>query len=91
MSLAVALPALAAWLAGGDTWRRKTARDFLLTYVEKPWRLSQGPRTVKLRARDVLASVSVLDTEEALAVSAHCRTVLGLPTKPNLGPGAPQR
>ncbi len=91
MSLAVALPALAAWLAGGDTWRRKAARDFLLTYVAKPWRFSQGPRTLELRARDVLSSVSVLDTEEALAVAGHCRTVLALPTEPTRGPGAPPR
>ena len=73
MNLAPALPWIAAWLAGEDAWRRQKARDFLVGYVVKPWRLSQGPNTLKLRARDVLAAVSGIDNDEARAVVRHCR------------------
>ncbi len=54
MSLTAAIPALAAWLAADIAWRRERARDLLVKYVERPWRPSKGPNTVKLRARDVL-------------------------------------
>lgn len=73
MNLAPAIPWIAAWLAGEDAWRRQKARDFLVGYVVKPWRLSQGPNTLKLRARDVLAAVSGIDNDEARAVVRHCR------------------
>lgn len=73
MNLAPALPGIAAWLAGEGAWRRQQARDFLVGYVVKPWRLSQGPNTLKLRARDVLAAVSGIDNDEARAVVRHCQ------------------
>jgi hypothetical protein len=90
MSMAVAIPPLAAWLAGADAWRRERARDFLVKYVDGPYRPpswgppkpgdKQGPGTAQIRASEVLAGVSAIDTEEARAIARHCQTVLGLPT-----------
>jgi len=70
LSLAVAIPSLAAWLAGDIAWRRERVRDILVKYVD-----GKAPGTAQLRASEVLSGVSAIDTEEARAVARHCRTV----------------